>query len=88
MSSKRKGLQRESSIFQSLSLQRQRLWTAPCLLQLDYLISLNVLGILPVGPSKPTGHFFLSSQYSLACLYCGVSQSEGAWDPRMWQCQC
>lgn len=57
MSSKRKGLQRESSIFQSLSLQRQRLWTAPCLLQLDYLISLNVSGILPVGPSKPTGHF-------------------------------
>lgn len=57
MGSKRKGSQRESSIFQSLNLQRQRLWTALCLLQLNYLISLNVLGILPVGPSKPAGRF-------------------------------
>lgn len=57
MGSKRKGLQRESSILQSLNLQRQCLWTAPCHLQLDYLISLSILGILPVGPTKPAGHF-------------------------------
>lgn len=54
MGSKRKGLQRESSILQSLNLQRQCLWTAPCqFLQLDYSISLSVLGILPAGSAKP-----------------------------------
>ena len=57
MGSKHKGLQRESSIFQSLNLQRQCLWTTPCHLPPVCFISPSLSGILPVGPSKPASIF-------------------------------